>query len=205
MGVPFNNLRTSPSELAKREMVGLHKPGYVCRKGYLKSNTEFTERPICVASRFYQQKKLDQLASQNLAPEVFQAEVAKMLSKTCLCNDLAGAAILAHELQEANEPPTPPAVCPGPNLAYFSKVVSLGEMVDHIYGRGNILNGTPRPHMLMAELRMVIDCLRGEINKSLPNPGEVRIKQLREFEQSLKAGIRYYHQFIEEMALLNST
>lgn len=204
MGVPFNNLRTSPSELAKRDMVGLQKPGYVCRKGYLKTNTEFTEQPICVASRFYQQKKLDQLASQNLDPEVFQAEVAKLQSKTCLCNDLAGAAILAHELQEADEPPTPPAVCPGPNLAYFSKIVSLREMVDHIYGRGNILNGTPRPHMLMAELKMVIDCLRGEVSKCSPAAGEVRIKQLRDFEQSVKAGICYYRQLIGEISIPNA-
>ena len=204
MGVPFNNLRTSPSELAKREMAGPHKPGYVCRKGYLRTNTEFTEHPICVAPRFFQQKKLEQLATQDLAPEVLQAEVAKLQSKTCLCNDLAGAAILAHELQEGDEPPTPPAVCPGPNLAYFSKIVSLDEMVDHIYGRGNILNGTPRPHMLMAELRMVIDCFQEEIQKSLPNPGGVRIKQLREFERTLEDGIRYYHSFIREMARSNS-
>jgi hypothetical protein len=196
MGVPFNNLRTSPSELAKQEKIRLNEAGYICRKGYLRANTEFTEKPICVASRWYQQKKLEQLAAQNLAPEVYREEVAKVVFKTCLCNDLAGAAVIANHLQEAGEPPTPPAVCPGPNLAYFSKVVSLREMVDHIYGRGNILVGKSRPHMMMAELKMVVDFFRGEISKSLPAPGELRVRQLNEFKRSIEAGIQYYRKLI---------
>jgi hypothetical protein len=200
MGVPFNNLRTSPSEEVKQAKISADKTGHPCLKGFLVSNTEFTEQPICVASALYQKKKLEQLKAQNLPPEVFQKEVAGLLGKTCLCNDLAGAAILAHDLTEAADLPTPPAVCPGPNLAYFSKVVSLREMVDHIYGRDNVLNGTPRPNMFMAELEMVIDYFREEIKKSLPAPNDIRIKYLNEFKANLLNGIAYYEKLIPEMA-----
>ena len=31
-------------------------------------------------------------------------------------------------------------ICPGPNLVYFSGIFSLKQMVDHIYGRINLLN-----------------------------------------------------------------
>jgi hypothetical protein len=199
MGVPFNNLRTSPSEEVKQAKIRANKTGHPCLKGFLVSNTEFTEQPICVASALYQKKKLEQLKAQNLPPEVYQEEVARILGKTCLCNDLAGAAILAYDLAEAEELPTPPAICPGPSLAYFSKVLSLRQMVDHIYGRNNVLNATPRPNMFMAELEMVIDYFRGEIKKSLPAPNEIRIKYLNEFKSNLLNGIAYYEKLVPEM------
>ena len=199
LGVPFNNLRTSPSEVAKQEKLRRNTLGSPCRKGYLVTNTEFTAEPICVASAFYQKKKLEQLAAQNLAPEAYQEQKVKVLSKTCLCNDLAGAAILTHDLSEPGEAPTPPAVCPGPNLAYFSKVVSLREMVDHIYGRGNVLNEMPRPNMFVAELKMCVDYFQGEISKSLPSPSEIRSKYLNEYKDNLVAGIAYYRNLIPQM------
>jgi hypothetical protein len=199
LGVPFNNLKISLSEAAKAEKLLQGKPGSVCRKGFLASNTEFTEALVCVASTFYQKKKLEQLAAQDLAPEVYREEVAKVMGKTCLCNDLAGAAIVTHGLGEAGEEPTPSAICPGPNLAYFSKVVSLREMVDHVYGRGNVMNELPRPNMFVAELNMYVDYFHGEIKKSLPAPSDIRIKYLNEFKDNLQAGIAYYRSLIPQM------
>jgi hypothetical protein len=72
-------------------------------------------------------------------------------------------------------------------------------MVDHIYGRNNVLNATPRPNMFMAELEMVIDYFRGEIKKSLPAPNEIRIKYLNEFKSNLLNGIAYYEKLVPEM------
>jgi hypothetical protein len=203
MGVPFNNLRNSSSEEMKLTRLRASKLGHPCRKGFLVSNTEFTEEPICVASTLYQKKKLEQLEGQNLPPEVYEEEVQRVLCKTCLCNDLAGAAILAHDLTDPQDLPTPPAICPGPNLAYFSSALSLREMVDHIYGRSNILNGTPRPNMFMAELKMSLEYFRGEIKKSLPSPTDVRIRYLHDYKANLLEGMVYYAKLIPEMTGLS--
>ncbi len=49
------------------------------------------------------------------------------------------------------------AICPGPNLAFFSRVHSLEEMVGHIYGRVQGLVAHDRPNMFVNELRLNID------------------------------------------------
>ena len=61
LGVPFNNIRGSGSELHTRELADKGKPGSKCPKGYLVSNTEFTENPICTASAQYQLLKINQI------------------------------------------------------------------------------------------------------------------------------------------------
>jgi hypothetical protein len=48
------------------------------------------------------------------------------------------------------------AICPGPNLAYFSRKLSLHDMVDHIYGRKNVIERNDRPHMFVKELRLYL-------------------------------------------------
>jgi hypothetical protein len=199
LGIPFNNLRDSASELAKKERVMANHPGSPCSKGHLVSNTEFSERPICTASRLYQKLKLEQLRSQNLPPEAYEEAESEVLAKACLCNDLGGAAILSHDLEEAKDLPSPPAICPGPNLAYFSGPFSLKEMVDHIYGRINILNDDSRSNIFINELRMVIDYLEMEIKKSVSTLNEQRIKYFKEFKVSVQDGISYYEKLIPKM------
>ncbi|MDX1642373.1 MAG: hypothetical protein R3220_11785, partial [Balneolaceae bacterium] len=54
LGVPFNNVRGTGSEKYTTELVEKGKPGSKCPKGFLVSNTEFTEEPICTASAEYQ-------------------------------------------------------------------------------------------------------------------------------------------------------
>jgi len=49
--IPFNNVRKTGSEIWTRDMVAKGKPGSPCPKHFLVSNTEFTETPICLASR----------------------------------------------------------------------------------------------------------------------------------------------------------
>ena len=57
-GLPFWNLRTSASEERRRRRIAEGRPGSPCIKGYVKLfNTEFTELPICTASRQYQRQK----------------------------------------------------------------------------------------------------------------------------------------------------
>lgn len=201
LGVPFNNLRTSSSEMAKNEKIKAGRPGSPCKKGYLRSNTEFSENPLCVASRSYQKKKLEQILSGNGSNPTTaqQAAMQRVIGKSCLCCDLAGAAILSHDLDEPGEQPAAPAICPGPNLAYFSKVLTLKEMVDHIYGRISVVNDRQRPNMFMSELDMYIDYLEREITEALPQANDQKIKYFNEFKVNLTEGIAYYRELIPQM------
>lgn len=152
LGVPFNNLRGSLSDLEKDMKVMRNRPGSACPKGHLVSNTEFTEHAICTASRQYQKLKIDQLNEQKLDAEEYKRRFDAIVAKACICHDLGEGVLINNSIPSKSERFS--AVCPGPNLAYFSKIVTLKEMVDHIYGRCNLLNETPRPHMFIKELRM---------------------------------------------------
>ncbi len=57
LGVPFNNLRGSTSDLLLQQRANDGKPGSKCTKKFLVSNTEFTKEPICTASSQYQELK----------------------------------------------------------------------------------------------------------------------------------------------------
>lgn len=199
LGVPFSNLRTSSSEQTRMERIRSNRHGSPCFKGLLASNTEFTDTPICVASRAYQKKKLQQLESQALDPEAYQKAYEKIVGKSCICNDLGGAAILAHDLVEPDEAGATPAICPGPNLAYFSRIVSLQEMVDHIYGRSSITNDTARPNMFISELKLNIDYLENEINELKTMLSEQSTKYLRTFRAKLLDGVSYYQNLLDRM------
>ncbi|MFO7846620.1 MAG: hypothetical protein R6V27_08665 [Balneolaceae bacterium] len=69
LGVPFNNIRGSGSELHTKELVEKGKPGSKCPKGFLVSNTEFTENPICTASAEYQILKINSIDESDLTDE----------------------------------------------------------------------------------------------------------------------------------------
>jgi hypothetical protein len=198
LGVPFNNLRNNNSDLEKQRRVQSNRPGSACPKGYLVSNVEFTERPICSASRQYQKLKIDQLESLNLNPAVFQKKYAEIVQKACICNDLAESPLINHHIEKKGVKRFT-AVCPGPNMAYFSKIVSLKEMVDHIYGRINLLNKTYRPNMFIKELKMYVDYLKKEVQKHAIEPTEKQIAYFNEFKQNLLEGIEYYFELFPRM------
>ncbi|GKT10043.1 hypothetical protein [Desulforhabdus sp. TSK] len=199
LGIPFNNLRNSASEESKLKKIREGRPGSPCIKGHLVSNTEFTTNPICTASSLYQKQKLQQLAGEKMDAASLQEASENILAKACLCNDLAGAAMLLHQLNEPGDLPSTPAICPGPNLAYFSRTYTLEEMVDHIYGRTSLLDGAHRPNMFIAELDMYIDYLEREINDSLPAANDQRIKYFGEFRDNLVEGLAYYEGLIPKM------
>ena len=67
LGIPFNNFRKSTSEKQRLERIAKGRPGSPCTLEYLATNTEFTEKPICTASRKYQHLKLKQLEEQGLS------------------------------------------------------------------------------------------------------------------------------------------
>jgi len=197
LGVPFNSLRDSLSDIEKDQKVMRGRPGSACPKGHLVSNTEFTPQPICTASRQYQKLKIDQLNALNLDEGEYKKRFDAVIIKACICHDLGQPAVVKNAIE--TKVPGFTAVCPGPNLAYFSQIATLKEMTDHIYGRANLLNDTPRPNMFIKELGMYVDYLKKDITKSLESMNEQKVKYFTEFKNNLLEGIEYYRKLFPQM------
>lgn len=198
LGVPFNNLRDSFSDMERMRKVDLNKPGSACPKGHLVSNTEFTEKAICTASRQYQKLKIEQLETLGLSDEEYQRQLKEVVVKACICHDLGAPAIIKNNIPAKKGENFFSAICPGPNLAYFSKISSLEEMVGHIYGRLNVLNSTYRPHMFIKELKMYIEYFTKEVKKGIELTDK-RIQYLNEFKDNLFDGMNYYRDLFPKM------
>lgn len=191
LGVPFYNLRNSASEEARRQRILAGRPGSACRSKYLTFNTEFGE-PLCVASTRYQKLKLDDLKEKNLPQGEYLQECNDVLEKACICRDLGDGALQKYGIIDEKKKLTP-AICPGPNLAYFSRLCSLAEMVGHIYGRTDVIHpSVSRPHFLINELKLYVDYLKSRILKSCHDLAEKEAQSLREFRKNLFDGIEYY-------------
>jgi hypothetical protein len=173
------------------------KPGAPCVKKYASLSKEFGNKAICLASRIYQSKKIKELKAKNEDPQTFKAEFDAITDKSCICNGLGTSVLLINKMSTKIEGKAV-AVCPGPNAAYFSEIVSLQRMTDHIYGRANIIKRTDRPHMFVKELGLYIEYLGRKIEET---PGPFTNKQIEyfhEFISNLKDGINYYRKLFSE-------
>ncbi len=185
IGVPFSNLRTCGAERERIENIRRGTPGAPCVKGFLQNNIEFSERPICTASREYQQKKTRQIESLPISETEREREKEAVLEKTCICHKLGNSALVALGLESAES--APPSICPGPNIAYFQRTYSLEEMVDLIYGRIDSLSTPERPHVFALEILLYARWFQGEVEKTAKNP-EAREK-LKTIARNLKSGM----------------
>lgn len=195
LGVPFNNFKGSTAEKKRLERIAKGVPGSPCTKKYLVSNTEFSEQPICTASRVYQHAKIKELNGLALSESEYQEQFDKITAKTCLCEGLATAAYLKYDIKKPKESPAV-AICPGPNTAYFQGTYSLREMVDHIYGRYPITL-KDRPHVFLNELELYVDYL-----KNIMRSGAEDVKKLKfiqKFQDQLLQGISYYRTIVDDM------
>ena len=191
LGIPFNNFAKSTSEQQRLKRIEDGKPGSPCYRKFLASNTEFTEKPICTASRQYQHLKIKQLKDQQLPEHEFDVKYKEITDKACLCTGLSAPALIKNNIEPAYKLKTV-AICPGPNLAYFSGVFSLKQMVDHIYGRANILNTVKRPNMFVNELGMYVAYLKKEVEKSIASLNNNKIRYLKNFQTNLLEGVNHY-------------
>lgn len=198
LGVPFNNFRKSSSEMQRLDRLARNRPGSPCYKKYLAFNTEFTQTPICTASREYQNLKLKKLKETSAGTETLQEEIEEVVEKECLCEGLASAALLKNHIPVPHDL-TAVSICPGPNLAFFSGIFSLDDMVSHIYGRKNILNQLNRPHLFINELNLYLDYLKDEIEKSLKEITVKKAKYFEDFKSNLLEGIAYYKELIPQV------
>ncbi len=193
LGIPFNNFRYSSSEAQRVKRLDAGRPGSPCTKKYLCTNTEFTELPICTASREYQNLKIKQLQTQVLSPVDYTEQLDKITEKICLCEGLCSSTYIKYQIVKPRENKAV-AICPGPNLAYFSNTYSLEEMVKHIYGQVDLLDKVKRPHMFLKELNLYVDYLQADITAHLKNLDDKKRKQLVNFKAQLQEGINYYKQ-----------
>jgi len=198
LGVLFNNFKNSSIEQEKQHRIARNRPGSPCTKKYLCSNTEFTDKPICTASRQYQHLKIAELAALKLNDEDYNRQYESITEKVCLCEGLSASVYIKNDMLKAGER-SAVAICPGPNLAYFSNVYSLDEMVGHIYGKINLLQGYDRANIFINELNLYIDYLKREISAYMENMNDKKHKYLQNFKAQLQQGIQSYQQLIPQM------
>jgi len=198
LGVPFHNFRYSSGEAQRKQRIEANRAGSPCYKKYLASDTEFTELPICTASRQYQQLKQSQLAAAAPTPQT-ALQLAQLLEKDCLCEGLTTSVRLKNEMPLPHKL-SAVTICPGPNLKWFSGVFSLKEMVDHIYGRINITNSLPRPHMFINELKLYVDYLKNQVNEAATAITDKQIKYFQKFRTNLLNGIAFYKSILAKIA-----
>jgi len=191
LGVHFNNVRHSSQQKAIEHTRKDGKVGFPCTKRYLVFNTEFTDQPICTASRRYQTLKIEEIQKLDLSDDCKQLQIDKLAEKECLCEGLSNSTYLANEITP-DSPRQGVSICPGPNLAYFNKIASLKEMVDHIYGKINLLEGVKRPNLFMKELGMYVDYLEKRVDELRHAKDEKQASYYRTFRKNMQDGIGYY-------------
>ncbi len=194
LGVRFNYLKGTSSEKEKLERIERNKPGSPCTEKYLVSNTEFTKEPICTASIKYQKLKLQQLEASNLPEAELHKQKEELFAKECLCVGLSNSAPIKYE-EPFLKKLKAVTICPGPNIVNFTKIASLKEMTDHIYGRASLPLDPARPHMFLKELQLYLDYLEEEI-KDCVEPGAREKKGWKGFCDNLNLGISHYREIL---------
>jgi len=192
MGVRFYYLKGSTGQEERLQRIRDAKPGSPCTEKHLSFNTEFTEQPICTASRQYQRMKIAQLQSLALPEQDYQDQLQQVLDKECLCVGLSNSAAIKYNTVFIKKLPAV-NICPGPNIIHFNREVSLQTMTDHIYGRTNLLEGRERPHMFLAELGLYLDYLEEQLTEDKKTDQLVQKKKYYNgFFEQLANGIAYY-------------
>ncbi len=196
LGVPFNSLKGNTKDIEKLASILTGKPGSACPKEFLVSNNEYTNKPLCTASRRYQRLKIKELKQQALDAVEYKNIYDKIVDKACICVGLGTAALITNDLDTKFEGEGV-SICPGPNMAYFSKVMSLNEMTSHIYGKSNISNDN-RPNMFVKELNIYIDYLKNKFEETKTVMTGKNEKYFSSFASNLSDGINYYQDLFKE-------
>ncbi|MEA1784778.1 hypothetical protein U1E44_01625 [Arenibacter sp. GZD96] len=196
LGVPFNTLKGNTKDDEKKTLINKGRPGSSCPKKFVALNKELTEKGICTASRQYQDLKIKALDNEGLTDTAYDNEYLKIVEKSCICVGLGTSALLQYGLDTKVEG-TGVSICPGPNLAYFSKEMTLSEITDNIYGRTNVIVRNDRPHMFIKELQLYIDFLKNKIEDVHTARSEKQKQGLLQFAKNLNDGISYYKNVFE--------
>ncbi len=191
LGVPFNNVKNNTKDNDRDRRIANGKPGSACPKRYLALNAEYEGDTLCTASRKYQKQKIDELDQMDISEEEYKKRYNNITVKSCICVGLGTSSLIANNLDTKVEGKEV-SVCPGPNMAYFNKEVKLTRMVDHIYGRDNIIDYNDRPNMFVKELSMYVNHLKKKFSEATLPLNRKDIKYFNSFKSNLLQGIDYY-------------
>ncbi|MBP5246353.1 MAG: hypothetical protein J6Z31_00620 [Fibrobacter sp.] len=189
LDVPFSLLKTCGAEADRLEKIAEGRPGSPCPKGFLQNNSEFSQRPICTASREYQKKKLEEIEAAPISCEEKAKKKNRILEKMCICHELGNSALIALGMESAKS--APPAICPGPNLAFFDGIYTFEEMVNFFYGRGKVLAKAHRPHMFALEILLYAKWFKTCVDEQKP---------LQKIAANLKRGLDFAQTIAESKA-----
>lgn len=195
LGVPFNSVKGTSNEFWKQKRIDENNAGSSCPKRLLALSKEHDEKGLCMASKKYQDIKLEELEAikNELSETEFEKSKAKITDKACLCVGLVNAAYLENDIKIKGQQQGV-VICPGPNLAYFDQKISLVNMVKHIYGNANAMTDTNRPNVFVKELKMYVDYLKNEISDFSSEISTGQIKKWNSFKNNLLEGISYYQE-----------
>ena len=195
LGVPFNNIRDSSKKVETQLGVKNGKLGSPCPKKFLALNPHTDGKTICTASSKYQKIKFNdlkvQLETGELTDNQFQKEFKSLTSKECLCNGLSTSVMHINNMDRKLENEGV-SVCPGPNLAYYSKTSTLQDMTNHIYGKSSVMNRADRPNMYIKELGLYMDFLQNKLNDALSVMDKKKERYFGKFIKNMENGIAYY-------------
>ncbi len=205
LGIPFNTIKGSTNEFFKQEKINKEKAGSSCPKKYLALSKEFSPEGICTASRKYQTVKLNDLeeVKEEISLKEYDKRKTKITEKSCLCVGLVNSSYLESEIPIKGEKQGV-VVCPGPNLAYFDKEVSLADMVKHIYGNENVMSDLNRPNIFVNELKMYVEYLKNEIEEYSESFTNAQSKKWKTFKNNLIEGVNYYEKLFAETSFFKS-
>lgn len=204
LGIPFNNLRGNTKDAEKETNINKGRPGSSCPKKFVSLNKEFDKKGLCTASRKYQFLKLKELDEKNLPQKEYKKKFNKITAKSCTCVGLGTSALLVNDVDTKVEGPGV-SVCPGPNLAYFSKTMKLKEMVGHIYNQTNVIEDKSRPNMFIKELGIYMKYLEDQIEDANEILDIKQSKYFSKFINNLIDGTHYYQElFLKETSFFSA-
>jgi len=186
LGVPFNTLRNSSKDIERFQKIEEGKPGSPCPRKFLALSNEYGTEGVCTASRLFQKNKIQE---QGISDQITQ--------KTCLCMGLAATAVINYGVETRESKGV--SICPGPNMAYFSKELSLSEMVNHIYNDVKEVVRADRPNMFVNELGMYLKYLSEKIEGHKDHWDRASEKKLNAFADNMNEGINYYKEMFNSI------
>lgn len=198
LGIPFNTIRGTSNEFFKQQRIDKDKAGSSCPKKFLALSKDSKGKGICTASKKYQDTKLDELDAikADLTDRIYQKRKDSITEKACLCVGLANSSYLDHEIKIKGEAQGV-VICPGPNMAYFNQEISLEKMINHIYGRANVMPFEDRPNLFVKEIELYFDYLTKEIDNHTEITNAV-LKKWNNFKANLILGIEYYENLLSQ-------
>ena len=198
LGVPINSIKGNSKDLERQSLIAKNRSGSACPKKFLAMNKEFTDTPICTASRQYQDLKIKELETKGLNVVEYKTALKSIEAKECLCSGLATSSLIINKINSKSDGKGV-SICPGPNLAYFNKVLSLQEMLSHIYGKIDNITTPDRPNMFIKELTLYIDYFKNELERTVGPINAKKSKYFKSFKQNLLDGVVYYKKLFAEM------